>query len=65
MIDMEATQMKRKIEISGIDQIVIVAALMAYGWPKMAKRIHDEFEAADPANDGPEVGILSGELLTI
>ena len=58
MIDMEATQMKRKIEISGIDRIVIVAALIEYGWPKMANRIHNEFEAADPADDGPEVAIL-------
>ena len=50
--------MKRKIEISGIDRIVIVAALIEYGWPKMANRIHNEFEAADPADDGPEVAIL-------
>src|ERR1035437_1904875 len=58
MVDMEATQMKRKIEISGIDRIVIIAALMAYGWPMMANRIHDSFEAADPTNDGPEIDII-------
>jgi hypothetical protein len=65
MVDMEATQMKRKIALSQIESTTIIAALMAYECPNLADSIHVRFEAADPTNDGPEVGILSVELLTI
>ena len=51
----------RKIEISNAGRILIVAALIAYGSPNYANQINELFEQADPANDGPEVAILSVE----
>jgi hypothetical protein len=52
--------MTRKIEITSIERAVIVAALYAYGYEgTLAKNISDRFDHADPANDGPEVEILS------
>jgi len=51
--------MKRKIEISDVERTTIISALMAYGLPQMASRINSLFIDADPANDGPEVDILS------
>ena len=50
--------MKLKIEVTGTERTMIVAALMAYGMVDMANRI----ASIDPASDGPEVAILSTEV---
>ena len=54
------SKMRRKIMISQLESTTIIAALMAYECPNLASLIHARFEAADPANDGPEVYIISG-----
>lgn len=51
--------MKRKIAITAVQRTMLVSALMAYGLPQTAAWLNAEFEAADPANDGPEIAILS------
>jgi hypothetical protein len=55
--------MKRKIEISEIERTVICAALCAYERVPLASWINSQFiDAADPANDGPEVDILRAQV---
>lgn len=51
--------MKRKIAVTSVQRTIIVAALIGYGAHTLAFDFNREFEAADPANDGPEVAILS------
>ena len=65
MVDMEAVQMKRKVTISSSERTFIVSALMAYDASGIADEFNRRFEAspsADPAEDGPEIGILRKEV---
>src|ERR1035437_6633331 len=61
MVDMEATQMKRKMLISPSERTFIVSALMAYDAGGVAEDFNRRFEASqpsDPTDDGPEISIL-------
>jgi hypothetical protein len=49
----------RKIAVTKLELVMIVSALIAYSAPTLAERITERFEAADSANDGPEVEILT------
>jgi hypothetical protein len=53
--------MKRTIAVTEVERTMIIAALMMYGAEEFAFRLDREFLEADPANDGPEVAILSVE----
>jgi hypothetical protein len=53
--------MKRKIVISSIERTGICAALLSYGMAELASSINSRYFDADPANDGPEVTVLSVE----
>jgi len=48
--------MKVKIEVTKPERTMIIAALMAFGIPDLAQKLVAEI---DPAEDGPEVNILT------
>lgn len=59
--------MKRKIELDYTESRAIFFALSQSNMPNMpniARVISSRWDAADPANDGPEVDILRARVVT-